>query len=341
MAARTSSRSWQVHRLGPPAEALRLEERDHRPPGPGEVRVAVSAVGLNFPDLLVCAGGYQERPALPFSPGFEAAGTVAESGPDSGIGAGTSVLVVPELPEGAMQESLTVPASQVYPVPDEMPATTAAVLHVAYATAHAALHRRGALRTGETVLVSGGSGGVGSAAIQLAKAAGAYVVALATGRRKTDACRAFGADLAIDLGEEDTDRLPARVREATGGRGADVIVDVVGGALFQQLRRCVAFEGRLVSVGFTGGELPSAPVNHVLLRNYAVTGLHLAAYRRENPAALRGIHDDLVELWRSGAIVPAIHAELPFEQAPAGLELLAAREVVGRVVLRCAPGTAG
>ncbi|MGH3443933.1 MAG: NADPH:quinone oxidoreductase family protein, partial [Nocardioidaceae bacterium] len=300
-------------------------------------RVAVAAVGLNFPDLLVCSGDYQERPQLPFSPGFEAAGTVIEVGAATTLEVGQSVLVVPELPEGAMQESLTLPEVQVYPVPGAMPATTAAVLHVAYATAHAALHRRGQLGPGETVLVTGAAGGVGSAVVQLAKAAGAYVVGTATGPVKTQACSAFGADLAIDLGdgEDPGADLVTRVREATDGRGADVVVDVVGGDLFHRLRRCVAFEGRLVSVGFTGGVVPAAPLNHVLLRNYAITGLHLAAYRRENPAVLRHIHDDLVDLWRAGVIVPAIHAELPFEQAPAGLALLEGREVVGRVVLRC------
>lgn len=326
-------RAWQVLRLGSPDHALRLDPRPPRDPGPGEVRVQVGAVGLNHPDLLLCEGRYQERPTLPFSPGFEAAGTVVDVGAGGGLEPGQRVVVVPELPNGALQQSLTVPEEQVYPVPDTMAMTTAAVLHIAYATAHAALHRRAGIQRGETLLVTGGAGGVGSAAIQLGKAAGAFVVASATGPHKAAACTRLGADVAIDL-STDAD-VAAQVQAVTDGHGADVVVDVVGGDLFQRLRRCVAFEGRIVTVGFTEGALPQAPVNHLLLRNYSVVGLHLAAYRRENPTLLRQVHADLVDLEGSGEIAPEIYRELPFDQAPAGLALLAAREVIGRVVLRC------
>jgi NADPH:quinone reductase len=330
------SLSWRVHRLGTPAEALRLEERPARDPGPGEVQVRVEAVGLNHPDLLLCAGRYQERPALPFSPGFEAAGTVVAAGPGVGLQEGRRVVVVPELPDGALQESLTVPVGQVYPLPDALPATTGAVLHIAYVTAHAALHHRAGLRPGETLLVSGAAGGVGSAAVQLGRLAGATVVALVTGEHKARAALALGADAALDLAAEPD--VVARIRSLTGGRGADVVLDVVGGGLFDTLRRCVAFEGRLVAVGFAGGSLPVAPVNHLLLRNYAVIGLHLAAYRRQDPALLRRLHDEVVHLAGQGRIAPAVHGELPFDRAPEGLAMLADREVVGRVVLSRQPG---
>jgi NADPH:quinone reductase len=326
-------RSWRVHRLGAPADALHLEPARPRAPGPGEARVTVGAVGLNFPDLLLCAGRYQERPALPFSPGFEAAGVVAEAGPDAGLSPGQHVLVVPELPNGALQESITATAAELYPVPDAMPVTVAAALHIAYQTAHVGLHHRAALQPGERLLVTGGAGGVGSAAVQLGRAAGAFVIATATGQRKADACRRMGADVVIDLaGEPD----PAgRVRAVTGGRGADVIVDVVGGAAFDWARRCVAWEGRIVIAGFTGG-IGELRTNHVLLRNYSLVGLHLARYRRENPALLRQVHDALVALWSDGAISPQIYRELPFDQAPAGLSLVSEREVIGRVLLRTA-----
>ena len=162
------SRRWRVRALGSPEQALRLESAPVRAPAAGEVVVRVAAVGLNFPDLLLCAGRYQERPPLPFSPGYEAAGTIAAAGPGTGAAIGASVLVVPELPDGALQEYLTVPAAQVYPVPASMPAADAAVLHIAYQTAHVALHHRAGLRAGETVLVTGAAGGVGSAAVQLA-----------------------------------------------------------------------------------------------------------------------------------------------------------------------------
>jgi NADPH2:quinone reductase len=326
-------RSWRVHRLGPPGHALRLGSTAALRPGPGQARVKVEAIGLNHPDILLCEGRYQERPTLPFSPGYEAAGVVVEVGAGSVLRMGQHVIVVPELPNGAMQEYLTVPDEQVYPVPDSMPWRTAAVLHIAYVTAHAALHRRGRLRAGESVLVSGGAGGVGSAVIQLAKVAGAQVIALASGEVKARACTDLGADVVIDVAVDHD--VAAQVRAATNGRGADVAIDVVGGDMFDGLRRSLAFEARIVTVGFTGGTVPSVPVNHVLLRNYSLVGLNLAAYRRADPAMLRGAHAELVSLEQSGAISPVIHRELPFDQAPAGLLLLAERSVVGRVVLRC------
>jgi NADPH:quinone reductase len=326
-------RSWQVHRLGPPREALRLDAVPARPPGPGEARVEIGAVGLNFPDLLLCAGRYQERPPLPFAPGYEAAGVVAEAGDGAAVAPGQHVVVVPELPDGALQQSITVPDSQLYLVPESMPVTAAAALHIAYQTAYVALHHRAGLRAGDTLLVTGAAGGVGSAAVQLGLATGCPVIAAVTGTAKAEACRRMGASLVIDLAAE-PDPV-ARVRAATGGRGAGVILDVVGGDTFDWARRCVAFEGRIVLVGFTGGTIGQVPANHVLLRNYSVLGLHLAAYRRENPALLRSVHGTLVGLFTDGAISPLIYRELPFDQAPAALELLSGREVIGRVVLRC------
>lgn len=331
-AASRTPRSWRVHRLGPPEQALSLDPVPPRPPGPGEARVEVGAAGLNFPDLLLCAGRYQERPPLPFSPGYEAAGIVAEAGPGAGVAAGQPVVVVPELPNGALQESITVPAAQLFPVPDTMPVTVAAVLHIAYQTAHVALHHRARLEPGQTLLVTGAAGGVGSAAIQLGRAAGAVVIAAVTGGAKAAAARRLGADLVLDLAAEPD---PAGyVRRATGGRGADVIADVVGGPSVDWARRCVAFEGRIVVLGFTSGQLSQVSAGHVLRHNYTVDGLHLALYRRQDPALLRRVHDALVRLYASGLIDPRIYRELPFDRAPAGLALLARREVIGRVVLR-------
>ena len=325
-------RAWCVRRLGAPADALRLERAAARDPGPGEATVAVEAAGVNFPDLLVCAGTYQERPPLPFTPGFEAAGTVVRAGPGSARRPGERVIVVPELPAGAFQERLTVPDAQLYPVPDALDAVTAAVLHVAYQTAHVALHTRAALRAGETLLVLGGAGGVASAAIQLGRAAGARTLATATGADRAEACRRLGAEVAIDLAESED--LAAAVRAATDGRGADVVLDVVGGDLFDRARRCVAFGGRIVVAGFASGTIPRVPANHVLLRNYAVVGVHLAAYRREDPGLLRRVHDELLALLAAGRIAPAVHAVLPFEALPDALALIAQRRVVGRVALR-------
>jgi NADPH2:quinone reductase len=325
-------RAWRVHRYGPPEDALRLEAVASRAPGPGEAAVAIEAVGLNFPDLLLCAGAYQERPPLPFAPGYEAAGRVAEAGPGSARRPGERVIVVPELPNGAYQERITASDAELYPVPDSVDPVTAAVLHIAYQTAHVALHRRAGLQAGETVLVHGGAGGVGAAAIQLARAAGARVLATATGAEKAAACARLGAE-AIDL--EQTPDFAAVVREAAGG--ADVILDVVGGDVFDRSRRCVAFGGRIVVAGFASGAIPQVPANHVLLRNYSVVGVHLAAYRREEPALLRAVHQELLDLLAAGAIAPPVDAVLAFEQAPAALRRLAERRVIGRLALAVAP----
>jgi NADPH2:quinone reductase len=323
-------RAWQVQRLGPPEDALRLAAAQPRAPGPREATVAVEAVGLNFPDLLLCAGRYQERPPLPFTPGYEAAGRVVAAGPGSARAPGERVIVVPELPNGALQERITVGDGELYPVPEGVPAVTAAVLHIAYQTAHVALHRRAGLRPGETVLVHGGAGGVGAAAIQLARAAGARVLATATGARKAAAAAGLGAQ-AIDLAS--TPDFAAAVHGATEGRGADVVLDVVGGDVFDRSRRCVAFGGRIVVAGFAGGAIPRIPANHVLLRNYSVVGLHLAAYRREEPELLRAVHAELLRLLGEGAIAPPVDTVLPFDRAPDGLRLIAERRAIGRVAL--------
>ena len=327
----TTARAWRVHRYGSPEEALRLDTTDVPAPGPGEATVAVEAVGLNFPDLLLCAGRYQERPPLPFVPGFEAAGVVTAAGPGCSVREGDRVILVPELPGGAYREVATVPEEQIFPAPRGLDPVLAATLHIAHVTAHAALHHRGGLRAGEWVLVTGGAGGVGSAAIGLAKAAGAQVVAAATGAAKARACLEAGADAVVDLAERDD--VVAAVRAATGGRGADLVIENVGGALFDAVRRCVAFEGRIVVVGFTSGAVPQVPANHVLLRNYAVVGLHLAAYRREEPATLRAIHAEVAALCEQGVAVPRLSRVLPFGRAPEALGLLARREAVGRVAL--------
>jgi NADPH:quinone reductase len=326
-----SARAWRVHRLGAPEDALRLDVVDVPEPGPGEATVAIEAVGVNFPDLLLCAGRYQERPELPFVPGFEAAAVVRATGPGCTVRPGDRVILVPELPGGAYRELATVPEAQLFGAPAGIDPVIASTLHVGHVTAHTALHHRAGLRAGEWVLVTGAAGGVGSAAIGLARAAGARVVAAATGAAKAAACRDLGADVVVDLAR--TEDLAGAVRAATGGRGADVVVDTVGGALFERVRRCVAFEGRIVIVGFAAGTVPDIPANHVLLRNYAVVGLHLAAYRRADPGTLRAVHAEVADLCARGVAIPRLSRVLPFDRAPEALGLLARREVVGRVAL--------
>jgi NADPH2:quinone reductase len=220
-------RAWRAHSLGEPAEVLRLEDVEAPTPGPGEVVIEVEAVGLNFPDVLLLRGQYQEHPPLPFTPGLEVAGRVVATGPSSKLQVGQRVAAVAGPPRGGLAERVCVPVADVLPLPDSMPAVTAAAMLITYGTGHLALHRRAGLRPGETLLVHGGAGGVGSAAIQLGCAAGARVIATASGAERAEVCRRLGADVAVDNATADFVEV---VKEVTRGRGADVIYDPVGGS---------------------------------------------------------------------------------------------------------------
>jgi NADPH:quinone reductase len=326
-------RAWRVHELGEPVDVMRLDEGVDPPrPGPGELRVAPSAVGLNFFDDLVCRGLYQHKPALPFTPGFEVCGRILEPGEGvTGLEVGQRVIGMAVMSAGALAEESVTDARMTFAIPDGMPDHTGAALLVTYGTAHAALHRRAGLRAGETVLVHAGAGGVGSAAIQLAVAAGARVLATAGGPEKVEVCRNLGAEVAIDYTAGD---FVAPVREATDGRGVDVIVDPVGGDVFDRSVRCLAWEGRLVVVGFTSGRIPTLPANLALLKNISVMGLAWGAYLGHDPGLFPGIHADLIGLWEKGLVDPLVRDVLPFEQAARGIADLASRQTVGKVVVR-------
>src|SRR5215211_6144978 len=317
-------RAWQVHELGDPQEALKLEEVEDPEPGPGEVVVEVEAAALNFFDILLCRGEYQERPELPFTPGAEVAGRICE------VGVGQRVIAAP-FPSGGYAERVTVSASSIFPIPDTMPFESAAAMHTTYQTAHFAFHRRANLQEGEVVLVHAGAGGVGSAAIQIARAAGARVFATAGGAEKVETCRRLGAEVAIDYRE---DNFIEAVKEATAGSGADVIFDPVGGDVFDASRRCVAFEGRIVVIGFAGGRIAEAPTNHLLVKNYSVVGLHWGLYRTMMPHLLRETHEELVRLYEAGKIDPLIQEVVPFEEVPEALDLLGSRGTRGKLVTR-------
>jgi len=324
-------KAWQVHELGAPAEVLRWDEVPDPRPGPGEVLVRIEAVALNFPDVLLCAGLYQERPPLPFTPGLEIAGTVVEAGEGAGFAEGDRVLGGPPLPRGGLAELAVLPAGGAWRVPDDMPAADAAALLITYQTAYVGLHRRAGLRPGETLLVHAGAGGVGSAAIQVGLASGAHVIATAGGPDKVQVCRDLGAHEALDYRAEPD--VAKRVRELTGGRGADVIWDPVGGDVFDASRKCVAFEGRLVVVGFAGGRIAEVPAGHVLVKNYSVVGLHWGLYRTAKPAVVAEAHEALLRMYAEGAIRPLVSERLPLSAAPDALTRLATRRTVGKVVL--------
>ena len=322
-------RAWQVHELGDPQEALKLEEVEDPEPGPGEVVVAVEAAALNFFDILLCKGEYQERPETPFTPGGEVSGIICAVGEGVDLKEGLRVIATP-FPSGGYAEKVAVPAENgVFPIPDDMPSEAAAAMHVAYQSAHFGLHRRANLKEGETVLVHAGAGGIGSAAIQLARAAGARVFSTAGGPEKVKVCEKLGAEVAVDYKEEN---FVDAVKEATDGRGAEVIFDPVGGEVFDLSRRCVAFEGRIVIVGFTSGSIADVPTNHLLVKNYSVVGLHWGLYNKVAPELVVETHEALVELYQNDEIDPLIFKTVPFEEVPEALGLLGSRKTYGKLV---------
>jgi NADPH2:quinone reductase len=324
-------RIWRASELGEPADVLRLEDVDDPAPGPGEVAVRVEACGLNFADILLVQGRYQEKPPLPLTPGLEVAGIVEAVGDGVGDGVvpGARVLALPSL-GGGLAERVVVPAAAVLRLPASFPSDEAAALHITYQTSHIALHRRAALQAGETLLVHAGAGGVGSAAIQLGRAAGARVLATAGGADKVGLCRELGAEVAIDYRSED---FGAVVQEQTDGRGADVIYDPVGGDVFDRSRRCIAWEGRLLVIGFSSGRIPEVPANHVLLKNYSVVGVHWGPYSSRDPELIRTTHEELVRLHGEGAVRPLIGRRVPMAEAARALVELGGRRTVGKVVV--------
>jgi NADPH2:quinone reductase len=212
-----------------------------------------------------------------------------------------------------------------------MPFEKAAALPITYQTAHVALHHRAQLKSGETVLVHAGAGGVGSAAIQIARAAGARVIATAGGPEKVEVCKDLGAEIAIDYRVENFVEV---VKEATEGRGADVTFDPVGGDVFDGSRRCVAFEGRIVVIGFASGRIAEAPTNHVLVKNYSVVGMHWGLYTRVMPDLIRSTHEDLMRLYDNGGIDPLISETVSFEELPKALNKLGSRSTYGKIITR-------
>ena len=327
-------RAWQVPALGEPADVMRLVDDATNPaPGPGQVLVNVHAVALNFPDVLMCRGLYQVRPPLPFTPGVELCGTVVAAGSDVAVPAiGDRVLGSPA--GGGLAEFALMDAVDALPAPAALDDAQAASFHIAYQTGWFGLHRRAGLKAGETLLVHAAAGGVGSAAVQLGKAAGARVIGVAGGSAKASVAADLGADVVIDRKSDD---FVAAVKDATGGRGADVIYDPVGGDTFARSTKCIAFEGRLLVIGFASGDIPSAVTSHALIKNYSIVGLHWGLYKRYEPTSIVEAHAVLSALANEGVAVPLVSEVVPFTDAPAGLAKLAAGETTGRVVVAVGP----
>ena len=297
--------------------------------GKGEVLVRVSAASVNFPDLLMSQGKYQMKPELPFTQGMECAGIV------EAVGEGVTEFapgdrVVGGNKTGAFAEHAVLPAAGLSRVPETMELAEAAAYPAAYLTAYVALVRRANLQAGETLLVHGASGGVGMAAVDVGKLLGATVIATSASDKKLDTVLAHGADYVINVSQGFRDK----VKTLTAGRGADVIFDPVGGDVFDESVRCIAFDGRLLVVGFTSGRIPEVKVNMPLIKGFSVVGVRAGEYGRRFPQ--RG-KENMEAIWKwaaEGKTRPRIHAELPLEEWREAYRLLTDREVVGKVVLR-------
>ncbi len=297
--------------------------------GPGDVLVSVTAASVNFPDVLIIENKYQMKPPLPFSPGCEAAGVVKDVGRDvEHVTRGDRVMVVTGY--GAFAEEIAVPAPRLVPIPDGMDDVTAGSFLFTYGTAHHALVDRGQLRAGETLLVLGAAGGVGLAAVEIGKAAGARVIACASTDDKLAVCLAHGADAAINYA---TASLRDEVKRLAGEHGVDVVCDPVGGRFAELALRSTAWGGRFLVVGFAAGEIPTIPLNLPLLKGCAIVGVFWGGFIVREPARYRAGVNQLCQWYREGRLKPHIDRTFPLEQAAEALKLMATRHVTGKVVL--------
>jgi NADPH2:quinone reductase len=310
----------------------RLAVGDVPPPGApkaGEVLIEVGAAGVNFADLLMIGGQYQEKPSLPFTPGLEIAGTVRT------CGAGVTRVrpgdrVAAAVDRGGFAAQAIARESDVFSIPPAMDVTTAAGFLVTYGTAHGALCWRADLKPGEVLLVHGAAGGVGLTAVEVGKALGATVIATAGDADKLAVAKAHGADHLINYR---TENIRDRVKELCSGAGADVVFDPVGGAAFEASLRCVNWGARVVVVGFAGGQVPQIPANVLLVKNIAAVGFYWGSYRRHRPALLEPQFRDLFQWWEEGRLRPLVSQRFDLADAPAALALLRDRKSTGKVVL--------
>src|SRR5438093_9575631 len=321
-------RAIVVDRWMEPAD-LRVREAPEPELAPGTLAVEVRAAGCNFFDMLVVRGQYQVKPPFPFVPGAELAGVVREVGAGvEGFAAGDRVLAAASL--GAFAERAVVPALAAWRMPEGMSFEAGAALPIVYPTSYVALVHRAALRRGETLLVHAAAGGVGIAAVQIGKALGARVIATAGGEEKLAVARRAGADVAIDYRSAD---WVEEVRAATDGRGADVIYDPVGGDVFDGSLKCIAWNGRLLVIGFASGRIPEVKLNRVLLKNISLVGLHWGAHALHQPERIAETLAALLALYREGKVEPVVYRTYPLAELPAALEALGSRQSYGKVVV--------
>jgi NADPH2:quinone reductase len=326
-------KAWQVSELGEPADVMSLVDTAPPEVSPGLMRVRVLATALNFPDALMIRGHYQVRPEPPFTPGIEVCGEVLELGEGAngaGHRVGDRVVGTTAVPAGGLAQECLMPAGGAFAAPPGWSDAQGSCLTIGYQTAYVGLVRRAALQAGETLLVHAAAGGVGTAAVQVGKALGARVVGVVGSPAKAEVARAAGADVVVDRTSGD---LVGSLKEALGRGGADVVFDPVGGPSFDASTKVVAFEGRIVVVGFTSGVIPAPPLGHVLVKNYSLVGLHWGLYLQKTPAVALDAHARLLDLAADGRIEPVVSQEVSFEDAPAALTRVAAGESTGRVVV--------
>jgi NADPH2:quinone reductase len=314
--------------FGPP-ESLVVEDIDPPEAGPGQVVIDVHACAVNFPDVLIIQNLYQFKPPLPFSPGAEVAGVVRGVADDvEGVRVGDRVFASPGW--GGLAEQVAVAATSCVRVPEGIDLVPASAFLYAYGTSHHALKDRAALQAGETLLVLGAAGGVGLAAVELGAQMGAAVIAAASTDEKLALCRERGAAMTINYSTED---LKTRVRELTDGRGVDIVYDAVGGPYSEPALRSTAWDGRYLVVGFAAGEIPRVPLNLPLLKQCSIVGVFWGAFVGREPERHRRNVEELLELWRSGAIRPHVSATYPLERAGEAIRELADRKAQGKVVV--------
>jgi NADPH:quinone reductase len=317
---------------GDPDEVLRFGELAEPTRGAGEVVIEVECAGASFADLLLIKGEYQINLPVPGVPGSEIVGRVTAAGPETSLAVGTRVIGLALPPDGAFAESCVALAERCEPIPDAVEGPAAVALIGNYVTAHLALHRVAKLRPDEVAVVLGGAGGVGTAAIQVAKAAGARVIGADLGPDRAKGCEHAGADLGVD--STDPKDLARAVETVTAGRGADVVLDLVGGTLFEAARRFMAFEGRIVIAGFTSGHIPTLRLNQLILRSFTVQGVNALTILEQHVDIHRAARRAVVDLLADGKLAPAIGAVYPLPELIDGLAALRDGQVAGKAVIR-------
>ena len=322
-------RAWQVQGAGEPIDVLRAVELDPPEPGPGQVRIRVTAAGIGLPDVLMCRGTYPLTPPLPFVSGQEATGTITAVGEGVALSIGARIMCVTAFwaGHGSFAEECLVAADSTFPVPDGLTDTEAAGFWIPHLTAWIGLVDRGGVAPGDWLAVLGAAGGSGIAAVQLGHTLGAQVIAVVSDAERAAFCRGLGADVAINHRDGP---IELALREATPGHGVDLVYDPVGGSLAEDAAGAMARDGRLLAVGFASGAWPKLPTHNLVTSNTSLVGVFAGGYSR---AELDGIHANLAGLVGDGRLRNAVTADVPFDSLPDALQRMADRAVVGKLVL--------